>query len=439
MYCSSCGAKLPDGARYCSKCGAAVTAETRYERNDAPVSTASNTDTASSRVGLRTRLIEFRRTTLRAVPTFVLVLIALVASAGVAYALFRVATDVVMPAIENNVKAFAPKEEAQQQKEKKEEKQEEQEEQVGATGHPKSFLQLSEILAMNPKDISSYLQGQGLRYVEPTLTPSSDGNPPEYGQEFIASLNSPVGSTASWETDWSNAIAQQLGIPSQYVVASAANATSGSTNQNSVEIVMGNNLSDSKSYAPQYPNYEYSSVDSLEKGGVPAQIVLSGVGLKWLDGNGASSVAKAAGFGPVAGQYLCESTSGSSRWITYSGFTKIKGKDFGWAIVQSGSPSEEAPRTELRCFSLDDMKRFVVVEQKLYTEDEWQSASEAQRAEMIGQAFVQELREPSDGGVSLNLRTGQLEGLTENIAASGESYLQYMGVTESSIKDFTKK
>lgn len=96
MFCNSCGAKLPDEARFCSKCGALVA------QGMDPAKQGDSTPRAAEpiRTGLRARLIEFRSAGLRAVPTFVLAIIAFLAAAGVAYALFRVAVDVVIPAIE---------------------------------------------------------------------------------------------------------------------------------------------------------------------------------------------------------------------------------------------------------------------------------------------------------------------------------------------------
>lgn len=103
LYCSQCGAQLREGAIFCSKCGtrivvpAASTPTTESAQQADPEKT--NDETRRHR-GLAATMIQFRRTTLRAVPTFVLAIIAFLAAAGTAYALYRVAVDVIIPAIE---------------------------------------------------------------------------------------------------------------------------------------------------------------------------------------------------------------------------------------------------------------------------------------------------------------------------------------------------
>lgn len=92
---------MKDGARFCSACGARAVSS--HEANHADVEGAEPS-VPSARVkekrSLAVALIEFRRTTLRAVPTFVLAILAVIAAAGTAYAAYRVAVDVVMPMIE---------------------------------------------------------------------------------------------------------------------------------------------------------------------------------------------------------------------------------------------------------------------------------------------------------------------------------------------------
>lgn len=132
MYCRECGNKLPDGARFCSSCGTPVFAdgthgafeskegpaahsvepdvsvvgkngpEIAHEKQEAADESSVARDVSGSfaHQSFTGRLIEFRRTTLKAVPTFVLAVMAFLAAAGTAYAAYRVVKDVIIPAIE---------------------------------------------------------------------------------------------------------------------------------------------------------------------------------------------------------------------------------------------------------------------------------------------------------------------------------------------------
>lgn len=93
MYCMRCGAELSDAAKFCTKCGAKV----------AVVADDIQGGARPPRRSLKDSLIEFRRTTLKAVPTFVLAIFAVLVAAGAACAAFKLVTEVVVPAIERVV------------------------------------------------------------------------------------------------------------------------------------------------------------------------------------------------------------------------------------------------------------------------------------------------------------------------------------------------
>lgn len=132
MYCHECGNKLPDGARFCSACGTPVAAgqtgdvhegkeavDTQFgesgiaatsesglasEREDAESADAASVTCGvpvpAARQSFAGRLIEFRRTTLKAIPTFILAIVAFLAAAGTAYAAYRIVKDVIIPVVE---------------------------------------------------------------------------------------------------------------------------------------------------------------------------------------------------------------------------------------------------------------------------------------------------------------------------------------------------
>lgn len=99
--CGGCGSKISDAAKYCPVCGARIGRE--ENRVDGPGSSLGKqveSEAALGGLSFKDRIIEFRRTTLKAIPTFVLAIIALLVATGTAYAAYRVVKDVIMPSIE---------------------------------------------------------------------------------------------------------------------------------------------------------------------------------------------------------------------------------------------------------------------------------------------------------------------------------------------------
>ena len=111
MYCTSCGSKLSKGTRFCINCGAKAPAvddelaepyadslNLTIDENDAKDGDGPADAELLESVGfsqavepedmtkksIADRLIEFRRGTLKAVPTFVLAVVAILAAAGTA-------------------------------------------------------------------------------------------------------------------------------------------------------------------------------------------------------------------------------------------------------------------------------------------------------------------------------------------------------------------
>lgn len=208
MYCSQCGAKLPDTAQFCSQCGAPtalhaadgtgenktmITAvgsrgDSRAGDNNLAEGDACNAedDSATSPlIGMPSdskksdagsledgsqqsfvqRMVAFRRTTLKAVPTFVLAIVAFFAAAGTAYAAFKVVTEVVIPVVEQLVDQFQGD---LSRHDSDESDGEAGSNVVSAQGRPRNILQLGEIISMDAEDIPAFLEEQGLVYMEET-------------------------------------------------------------------------------------------------------------------------------------------------------------------------------------------------------------------------------------------------------------------------------
>ena len=100
MYCRQCGSELPNDAHFCGACGMPVNSSGTPEAESTQQETRESGTVFREEHSLASRLIEFRRTALKAVPTFVLAIVAFLAAAGTAYAAYKVVTEVVIPAIE---------------------------------------------------------------------------------------------------------------------------------------------------------------------------------------------------------------------------------------------------------------------------------------------------------------------------------------------------
>lgn len=456
MYCSSCGSKMPDGARFCVKCGAPAGGGA----GPAPANPAGVAP-EPARAGLRSRLVEFRRTTLRAVPTFVLAIVAFLAAAGVAYAFFRVAVDVVVPAAETVIENVSGSPSGQSGRGKADNSENggnnggenpKTEEGVSqAKGEPDSFVQLGELLSMKPGDIAGYLSEQGM--VAKTLAPgeipmSSVTDAPLYGPS--AQNQGPANvygqGLTTWRLDWNREALEKAGIPADVLSDDAGSADSVGAYAG-VELVMGTGMSGDL-YHAYSEDASYATENSLANGTRPTQVTLSGLRLTWLDEQGAFAVAKALGFDSVLGTYRCVSAASKSdpnslaaylddAWTVYSGAVETEGTTSYWAVFQHGQ-SEGLPTTTVMCVSGDDARRMVVEEQELYTADEWSGTSNAQRCEMLGQALIQGAREPGDGPIQgMSLRTGEVLGDASN-QEDVDYYESSYAVTPESIRDVLK-
>lgn len=204
MYCTQCGEELASGARYCTKCGAKVASangsdklvaqkydsftpasgnartsseamesslahkasepvEAQETKNETtPEKTCSaefvpsgDIGEANSRRSPKSSIIEFRHTTLKAIPTFVLAIIAVLATIGTAYAAYRIIVDVVAPAIERTVE--------QPDEEKNIEDSANTDESVNEEA-PDSLVRVTDFLSGNPDTILARIDKLGLEY-----------------------------------------------------------------------------------------------------------------------------------------------------------------------------------------------------------------------------------------------------------------------------------
>lgn len=514
MFCTSCGAELPEGARFCSKCGAKVTPPVRAgadggtedgaEREalsdagrnpdiDAPIPADVAGSAASSRPdiaddgegpavddgtvpgkssdeeaeagvepvgpidetpdaakpfakkaaatrkrrGFAATMIQFRRTTLRAVPTFVLAIIAFLAAAATAYALFRVATDIIIPAIEQaqQVEEKGEANEAEgsgesgaeaSDNEAKEDAEKKEEVSFTADSKPDNFMQIGKLISMDPKEIPGYLESQGLQMEEIGDLTSA------YAKSLPAA---PDNGGVHWKA--SRDVLRQIVPEDLQGGGSGNNVVIGA---DEFDIAMGSNL-------PLSPfNYseeeQYSTIELLNSGEKPIDLGITNLPLKLLDKDEIDSFASAAGFdGPVAVYTVTtSSTGGDGVPTTYRyavGFFKSSGTEMAWLLEQSQAEGSDDVESTFSCHSVAHMKSFVKSDM-LYTDSEYDSATELQRAYMIAQSVAEESSGATNqDGSRINLRTKEPQAAeyenSTNIWMTMDDYYQSTGDTGVSV------
>lgn len=435
MFCTSCGAKLKEGSRFCTACGAKVVermassedpsqggalqveevpADVRGVHHGAEEPKEPDADRLSApakptqKQSLASALIAFRRTTLKAVPTFVLAILAILTAAGTAYAAYRVATEVVIPAVEHLVG-----QDDQSEGESGGSRSGDYE-MVSMTGKPKSILQIGEVLAMNPGEISSYLESQGLEAHE--IKKGSTAQ-----EDFLGFWNDEFllyGGHANDMTVWQHRLEENFfkeSIPSNLLDADLCRKLAEQGTQ--LKVFAGVNLLDTYHYPPS--NFAGYTASALALGDKPSSVAVSGLPLTWLDEDSIQDFAKSCGLGEAlmfsTGVEDLADGSGQFGGQTAAGFFSTDGEEYCWLLRQSWGGD-----TTFSCFPVETANQYVC-DVELYSDEEWTKASYRQRAMMVAQSAVQDVN-TGNGNFRLNYRTGKTE-LAEQSDEGGWSWI----------------
>ena len=431
-FCTYCGARLTRGAKFCTSCGARVEAGdvSAAEKQQGDVGSdaflseanASSTEgTQADQKPERKGFSAFRRLTLKSVPLFIIFIITALATALCAYALYRVVTDVVIPMMQPQTEIVEDSPAAEELAEKAEEPaadeeevpEEETEVQASATGDPDNFMQLAELLAMEPSEIDAYLSDEGLyRYtggdarLEDVV---SEDNAWLYGQVMGDVLRSELP-------------AEQVDDDSLSLLDTEGSGTAGG--QGYLTYLAGY-LSTEMQFGSESCRISYGQIDSpmtteeMSGGQSPACAIVPAVTVNWLS---ESELRKAAtglfGFrGEGSYYYIQGSFEDDARnrreehFQSVAGFEKVRGEQSIWFVYQGGVDSEEAyngiaaSQTAVGCMTMSTAKK-MVIDTGLYSEDEWTSADDEHKKMMFLQSYVQNVGEAA--GLP-NLRTGQVE------------------------------
>lgn len=163
MFCRQCGSEIPNEAKFCTFCGTKTVApkpredegldpRKAKESNTAPDKGAATDESETS--SLKAAVEQNKKRSRRRMPMILLVALALALATSVAYAAYRVYTDVWLP--------YQAEQEAQSRQ---------SDNSVGSDGdaitgktadEPENLLHIADILTMDPTQIGDYIESQGI-------------------------------------------------------------------------------------------------------------------------------------------------------------------------------------------------------------------------------------------------------------------------------------
>lgn len=434
MYCMQCGHELPDDAQFCTSCGAktgrdaskaakspdgpeedaaALNSPTADEPQDANEPLGSPTANEPREAGgpheadeqhggipaeLKQAVESTKQRSRRRVPLVVLIALAIALASGTAYAAYRVYVDIIVPIIQPPaVEVQQPAEDtaSSSTEDNSAQEQESTPEIVQATGNPQSILQIAEILAMSPADIPPYLESQGLTGQQSTLPYSS--------YLWLSGSDNPYASAD----------------PTESLVGGANPATGAPWAQ----VTVGENLTPILHGFLDTAQYDTAA---LADGTKANSLVINGVPFKYfgsgLDGLATANPSRASdetidafvslcGLGEVMGD-ASHANSSANAGETSSAFTirvvtgivEVGDQQMLWYLIMTS----QTLGSTLGCLPMDVMWDQMDRNVGLYSQDEWDAASDSEKCQMAAMSILQD-HFSGNGGMRTNLLTGERE------------------------------
>ena len=426
MYCSQCGAKLPDTAQFCSQCGEPVVAPaaddavekeaatpvTEVVGGDSSREAVSEIDDDSvaspladknldsnkpvsedysdgERQSFTQRMIAFRRTTLKAVPTFVLAIFAFLAAAGTAYAAFKVVTEVVIPAIEQVINNESVEGDATQAAANAPNKPEDD-------AAANSIVRVCELLTGDGEKTARRLDRLGFE-------PGAIEEGP-FGMAIpVPIFGSANGSrsVAEGAMRWASSDYDSIG----YAALNESGLLDRSLESLSGEpgrVYFGSNWTSSSGEEAMACNSENITLD-----GAFDSVALIDLPIVELDEESLVVFKNLVGIAGDIYTYRSEDERGGSEAASCAAQT-VGGVDYLVYFYQGTIPYEGG-RTFSNLYAIPLAEGVnLVVKCGLYSEEEYLAASRELQLSMVAQSIVQE-RLTGNGGQRVNLRTGEIE------------------------------
>ena len=436
MFCAQCGKQLPDDARFCTSCGAKtqpiganesdranaepdsvvsqdVVSDAKPEINDAPVEEPAEAQAPMAEAAPLKQAIEStKRRSRPRVPIVVLIALALALAAGTAYAAYRVCVDIIIPAIQPPTIEVPQAEDAEANGAQGDTDgagettpdAEEEPEIVQATGNPQSILQIAEILAMDPADIPDFLESQGMEAQD------------ALGTGYY---------TYAWMAIDENPYAE---VDPEGRLVGGSNPQTGAPY---AQLDVGANIPPLYYYGFDTP--ESYDAAKLESGSAPNSIKIAAVPFRFFGEDDADLASfdpantsdetineflALCGLGEKMGDYTYSFELADSD-DTYTlractGIVEVDGQKMLWYLTMS----KGTLGSELGCLPLDEAWGSFDRNVSLYTQEQWDAASDEEKAQMAATCIVQD-HTTGNGGMRVNLLDGTRQIWEEDSDAPG--------------------
>lgn len=403
MFCRQCGSEIPNNAKFCTFCGTKVITlaeeteplkseaqseeESSYEGNEqnvieagqancvapdsAPLSqeqaAPSESSNSSGAKSLKAAVESNKKRSRRHVPMIILVALALALATSVAYAAYRVYTDVWLPyQAEQEMKAKHPLEDENGDTITTE-----------ASGNPKNALQIAELMTMKPSEIPSFLDAQGLKY--------SNG-------EYVG---------GQWAINHSDYLDENY--PDIF-------RKPASDDNRQINLYIGSNTSIVSPHALG----SSATKQQLNAGIEPAGIMISGLPFKRnLGDDEISSFCEKAELGKPLEKFTCTATLTDSsmplatEMVVYTGIASSSNDEkILWYLTRDNSTQGQ---TLFGCIKLSSTYEALVKPYDLYMNEDWNNADNRQKARMVAASLVQESFGGEGFGARVNVLTHKVE------------------------------
>lgn len=419
MFCKYCGNELEDEAKFCTSCGHEVlrksedetqvdseaTADSADKANAAdaeaaPAETEASAKASSGNAENTSFKAAVKSTGRKQRSKFAMVLIVVLALSlvtGAAFAAHYVYTTYI-----------APQPQATEQTAGEDVDGDGEVEVATATGNPQNFLQIAELLAMNPADIPAYLESQGLTEEVFSGQDYTAENPFAYDETSYA-----YDSYSVWSLGANEEALRVLDENGEFFL-SDSELTQANTSLNSTfGIELGTSLLGlSHSFGDK--NESVASTSDLKNGTTPTSVEIK-LPLA-VHNNTLNAFIEACGLGKPLATFVPDTKPVEYQldiqFIT--GKASVNDKDYFWYLMHdTGNPREDDegsywiyPDT-MGMYQAGDAKA-IVLATGFYTEEEWNEASSEEQAKMLAQSIAQDFY-TGNGETRINVLTGESE------------------------------